>query len=175
MSRVSPAAFAVCVSGSRETYAFDGLSEDVLTALNGAKDALVELGARLVPVDFPSIADATTAWLHLCLGEVAIAHEATYPSRAAEYGPGLGGVLEAAGKISATELGKAHILRDRFAGQVAEAFQDIDVLLIPVMEYADAQRRRMDGDGEGRYRASVALLGTVQFDRDAGAYDERRL
>ena len=52
--------------------------------------------------------------------------------RAADYGPGLGGVLEAAGKISATELGKAHILRDRFAGQVAEVFQDIDVLLVPV-------------------------------------------
>lgn len=26
-----------------------------------------------------------TAWLHLCLGEVAIAHAATYPSRADEY------------------------------------------------------------------------------------------
>jgi hypothetical protein len=45
------------------------------------------------------MADATTGWLHLCLGEVAIAHEATYPSQTADYGPGLGGVLEAAGKI----------------------------------------------------------------------------
>jgi hypothetical protein len=26
----------------------------------------------------------------------------------------------------------AHILRDRFAGQVSEVFQDIDVLLVPV-------------------------------------------
>jgi amidase len=118
--------------GIAREYAFDGLHEDVLAVLNGAKDALVELGARLIPVGFPSMADATTGWLHLCLGEVAIAHEATYPSRAADYGPGLGGVLEAAGKISATELGKAHILRDRFAGQVAEVFQDIDVLLVPV-------------------------------------------
>jgi amidase len=119
--------------GIAQTYAFDELSENVLTVLNGAKDALVELGARLVPVDFPSIAGATTAWGHLCLSEAAIAHEATYPSRVAEYGPGLGGVLEAAGKISAAELGKAHILRDKFAGQVANMFQDIDVLLIPVM------------------------------------------
>jgi hypothetical protein len=63
---------------------------------------------------------------------VAIAHEATYPSRASEYGPALGSVLEAAGKVSAAELGKAHIVRDRFTGQAAAAFQDIDVLLIPV-------------------------------------------
>ena len=118
--------------GIAEAYAFDGLSEEVLTALTGAKDALVELGARPVPVDFPSIADAMTAWLHLCLAEVAIAHEATYPSRAGEYGPALGRVLEAAGKVSAAELGKAHIVRDRFTGQAAAAFQDIDVLLIPV-------------------------------------------
>jgi amidase len=118
--------------GIAQAYAFDGLDEDVLTALNGAKDALVALGTRPVPVDFPSIADAMAAWRHLCLSEVAIAHEATYPSRAAEYGPGLGRVLDAAGKISAAELGKAHIVRDRFTGQVAAAFEDIDVLLIPV-------------------------------------------
>jgi amidase len=120
--------------GIAEEYAFDGLHEDVLAVLNGAKDALVAMGARLVLVDFPSMADATTAWLHLCFGEVAIVHEATWPSRAAEYGPGLGGVLEAASKVSARELGKAHIQRDRFAGQVAEAFQGIDVLLVPVWD-----------------------------------------
>jgi amidase len=34
--------------------------------------------------------------------------------------------------VSAGELGKAHILRDKCTGQVAAAFQDIDVLLIPV-------------------------------------------
>jgi amidase len=70
--------------GIAETYAFDGLSEDVLAVLNGVKSALVELGTRLLPVDFPSITDATTAWGHLCLAEAVIAHEATYPSRAAE-------------------------------------------------------------------------------------------
>ena len=34
--------------------------------------------------------------------------------------------------MSAGELGKAHIQRDKFVGQVAAAFRDIDVLLIPV-------------------------------------------
>src|ERR1700680_2522118 len=104
--------------GIAETYAFDGLSEEVLAALNGAKDALVELGARLVPIDFPPIADATTAWGRLCMIETAIAHQATYPSRAAEYGPGLAAFLEAAGRVSAMDLGKAQILRGKFAGQV---------------------------------------------------------
>ena len=47
-------------------------------------------------------------------------------------GRGWAASWRSASKISATELGKAHILRDRFAGQVAEVFQDIDVLLVPV-------------------------------------------
>jgi amidase len=118
--------------GIAQAYAFDGLDDQVLTVLTGAKDALVTLGARPVPVDFPAIADAMTAWLHLCLSEVAIAHEATYPSRAADCGPALSRVLEAADKVTARELGKAHIVRDQFTGKVAAAFQDIDVLLIPV-------------------------------------------
>src|SRR5271155_2717339 len=47
--------------GIAQAYVFDGLGGDVLTALTGAKDALIALGARTVPVEFPSIADAKTA------------------------------------------------------------------------------------------------------------------
>jgi amidase len=120
--------------GIAESYAFDGVSEEVLSVLNSAEDALVELGARLVPIEFPSVTDAATAWGHLCMIETAIAHEATYPSRAAEYGPELGGFLAGASGVSAMDLGKAQITRGKFSGQVTKVFQDIDLLLIPVMK-----------------------------------------
>jgi amidase len=164
--------------GIARNYAFDGLSEDVLKTMNGAKDALVALGARLLPVEFPSIVDASTAWLHVCLAEAAIAHEATYPSRAAEYGPGLGAVLEAGGKITAAELGKAHILRDKFAGQVADAFQDIDVLLIPVMNAPTPGAAEWDEMARGdishllRYTAPFDLTGMPALTMNGG-FDER--
>jgi amidase len=164
--------------GIAEAYAFDGLSEEVLNALNSAKNALTALGARPVPVDFPSIADAMTAWLHLCLPEVAIAHEATYPSRAAEYGPALGRVLEAAGKVTTVELGKAHIARDRFTGQVAAAFQDIDVLLIPVwptpMPSAAEWNDRAQGDIADllRYSGPFNLTGMPALTMNGG-FDQR--
>jgi amidase len=119
--------------GIAEEYAFDGTDPEVLAVLLAAKAALLELGARMVPVKFPSITDASTAWGQLCAVETAIAHEATYPSQAAEYGEGLGGFIAGAAKVSAMDLGKAQITRAKFAGQVASAFQDIDVLLIPVM------------------------------------------
>jgi amidase len=161
--------------GIAQGYAFDRLDEDVLTALGGAKDALVALGARPVPIDFPSIAEATTACLHLCLAEVAIAHEATYPSRAAEYGPALGNVLEATRNVSAGELGKAHILRDRCVGQVAAAFQDIDVLLIPVWPTSIPSAAEWNEMAQGdlaellRYAGPFNLTGIPALD------DERRL
>jgi amidase len=120
--------------GIAESYAFDGLSEWVLATLQSAKDALVDLGARPVAVEFPSIANASMAWGHICMVEAAISHDATYPGRAGEYGAGLGGFLAAAGKITARELGRAQILRAQLGGQLAAVFEDIDVLLIPVMK-----------------------------------------
>jgi amidase len=120
--------------GIAEDYAFASADREVRAVLLAAKEALAELGARMIPVKFPAITEASTAWGQLCAVETAIAHEATYPSRAAEYGEGLGGFIAGASNVSAMDLGKAQITRGKFAGQVAAAFQDIDVLLIPVMK-----------------------------------------
>ena len=178
--------YVVCLTGGirglrvgiAQRYAFEGLGEEVLTVLNGAKDALVALGARLVPVEFPPITDPMTAWAHLCLAEAAIAHEATYPGRASEYGPGLSGVLETAGKITAAELGKAHIQRDRFAGQVADVFRDIDVLLIPVMAAPTPSTAEWDEMAKGdlapvlRYTAPFNATGMPALTMNGG-FDKR--
>jgi amidase len=120
--------------GIAEAYAFEGVNPEVVAVLTAAKQALAELGARFVPVVFPSIAEASAAWGHLCSVETAITHEATYPSRADEYGPGLGDFIAAGHKVSAFDLGKAQITRGKFRGEVATVFQDIDVLLVPVMK-----------------------------------------
>jgi amidase len=119
--------------GIAESYAFEPVDPEIRSVLMAAKEALAELGARFVPVNFPSIKEASTAWGHLCAVETAIAHEATYPTQADAYGPGLGGFIEAGRKVTAFDLGKAQITRGKFAGQVAAVFQDIDVLLAPVM------------------------------------------
>jgi len=149
-----------------------------VTVLNGATDALVALGARLVPVEFPPITDPMTAFLHLVLAEAAIAHAATYPGRATEYGSGLSGVLEAGRKINAAELGKAHILRDRFSGQVAGVFRDIDVLLIPVMVAPTPSVAEWDEMAKGdlapalRYSALFNFTGIPALTMNGG-FDKR--
>ncbi|MGC2415805.1 MAG: amidase [Stellaceae bacterium] len=164
--------------GIDEAYAFNGLSEEVLKALSAARDALVALGARLVPIDFPSTSEAATAWGHLCLVETTIAHEATYPSRAAEYGPGLGGFLAGAGGVGAMDLGKAQIVRGKFLGQVGEAFQDIDVMLIPVIRTPSPTPAEwlemLEGDIAQllRYTAEFNLTGMPTITMNGG-FDKR--
>lgn len=164
--------------GIDEAYAFRGLSEEALETLSAGRDALVALGARLVPIDFPSTSEAAAAWGHLCLVETAIAHEATYPSRAAEYGPGLGGFLAGAGGVSAMDLGKAQIVRGKFLGQVTEAFQDIDVMLIPVIRTPSPTPAEwlemLEGDIAQllRYTAEFNLTGMPTITMNGG-FDKR--
>jgi amidase len=164
--------------GIAEAYAFDGLDPEVLAMLLAAREALVALGARCVPVTFPSLVDATRAWAALCSVETAIAHETTYPSRADEYGPGLAGFIDSAAKVSAMDLGKAQIIRGQFNGQVAAAFEDIDVLLIPVMKDPTPSAAQWIEMAKGnishllRYTAEFNFIGMAAITLNGG-FDKR--
>jgi amidase len=164
--------------GIAEAYAFEGVNPEVVAVLTAAKEALAELGARFVPVTFPSIIEASAAWGHLCSVETAVTHEATYPSRADEYGPGLGDFIAAGRKVSAFDLGKAQITRGKFRGQVATVFQDIDVLLVPVMKNptpgAAEWLEMVQGDIANllRYTAEFDLTGQPTITLNGG-FDKR--
>ena len=119
--------------GLDESFAFDGLDGDVAKSLRLAIEALAHLGARLVPIKFPPIEAVLQAFTPLCSVECAIAHEATYPGRASEYGPQLAAWIETGRKVSAAELGKAMQQRLVFCGQVAEVFGSLDAIVAPVM------------------------------------------
>ncbi len=103
-----------------------------------------------------------------------VAHEATYPSLTSDYGPDMCSVMEAAAKISLIDLAKAHILRDQFAGQMADVFRDIDVLLIPVWatpapSIADwAEKARGDIVSELIYSIPFNLTGMPSLTMNGG-------
>ena len=69
-----------------------GLDDDGRRALDGAAQVFARAGATLVDVTLPAgFDDAARDWVPLCAVECAIAHEKTYPARAADYGPVLAG------------------------------------------------------------------------------------
>ncbi len=119
--------------GVDETWIFKNTHPDVAAVLRAALEVFVSLGAVVTPMTFPDASDMVTAWTDLCAVETTLAHDLTYPSRAAEYGPEIAGFLDRGLSVSAKDLGRAQIYRDVFKGEVAALFDSIDVLICPVI------------------------------------------
>jgi amidase len=94
------------------------------------------LGAEIADVGFPDVTQAIADWVPNCAVEAAVAHEATYPARKAEYGPVLASVLEAGRVLSGVDYQKVLLRRLDLRGRVAALFSGIDLLLIPVHPFA---------------------------------------
>src|SRR5262249_48211102 len=113
-----------------------GADADMQRATEEAAAVLTQIGALLHDVKFPSpdavVRDART----LCSVEAAVAHEATYPSRAAEYGPVLSQALEVGRALDGFAVAKILLRREAFRGQLNALFRDIDLLIMPVMNAA---------------------------------------
>lgn len=132
----------------------------VAAALQVARD----LGADIREVRFPDIAAMVEDWFPLCGVEVAVAHEATYPARKAEYGPALAGLLELGHSVSGMDYQKIVLRRNDFRGRVAELFQSIDLLLIPAQGFASPTIAKMATLGEDAALLNALLGFTCPFD-----------
>lgn len=119
--------------GVDERNVMGTVSTETAEMLSATIAVLQSLGAEILPVDLPFPADATEQWTALCGIEVAIAHAATYPARAAEYGPSLGGLLELGHGLSADQVGRALQWRLVFNGALARAMASVDMVLLPVL------------------------------------------
>ena len=113
-----------------------GADADVVGASEEAAAVLARIGALLCEISFPSpdavVRDART----LCGVEAAVAHEATYPSRVAEYGPLLAGLLETGRALDGLAVTKILLRREAFRGRLNALFCDVDLLIMPVMNIA---------------------------------------
>ena len=67
----------------------------------------------------------------LCSSEAALAHAATYPSRADEYGPWFRQWLERGASRSGADYARANILRAACNGDLRLTMQDVDMLACP--------------------------------------------
>jgi amidase len=116
------------------------INEDVdaatTKALTEALRVTAELGAEIKDVTFPDPSALITDWFPLCGVEAAVAHEATYPSRKSEYGPGLAGLLDLGSQQSGADYQKIVLRREAFRGEVRALLQTIDLLAIPAQAFA---------------------------------------
>jgi amidase len=138
-----------------------GADADMIGATQEAAAVLARLGASLCEISFPSPDAVARDAIPLCGVEAAVAHEATYPSRAAEYGPLLTGLLETGRSLDGLAVIKILLRREAFRGQLNALFRAIDLLIMPAMNIAAptladmAPARRTPAATEARIRLTA--------------------
>jgi amidase len=103
-------------------------------------------------------------WIPYCGIETAVAHEATYPARKAEYGPALAGLIETGRSLSAMDHQKMILRRLDFTGRLRALFETIDLLLIPAQAFASPTTAMMATLGEDSSKLMALLRFTCPFD-----------
>ncbi len=119
--------------GFDERYVGEGSAPEVTQSVTEAVRTLERLGATVVDVVVPPIDGLAEAAVTICAAEACAAHEETYPSRSADYGPGFRSYLALGTGFSARDYAKAHAAREAFAGGLAALFESADVLACPAM------------------------------------------
>jgi amidase len=150
--------------GIDRAWTLDFVDEPTRKALLDAMRVVDSLGATLIELEFPDTTQAIADWVPLCAVETAVAHEATYPARKDEYGPGLAGLIELGRSLAATDYQKLALRRADFSGRVHALWQTVDLLLIPAMPFAAPTRAMMATLGEDAALLAGALRYTCPFD-----------
>jgi amidase len=119
--------------GIDESFISTRTHPEVVAAVEAARKVLQGLGARFLPVSFPSPYEALRGWFDICGAETAEVHAATYPSRAGDYHSGMAGLIEHGRTVSPVKVADAWVKRLEFSGRLAAAFTDVDLMLIPTM------------------------------------------
>lgn len=141
-----------------------GVDAVTTQAVAAALAVMASLGAEMREVRFPDSRQVVSDWWANCAVETAVAHEATYPARKAEYGPALAGLIETGRALSGMDYQKILLHRTDFRGRVAALFEDIDLLLIPAQSFASPTLATMATLGEEPEMMMRLLRFTCPFD-----------
>jgi len=141
------------------------LDQDSQRALDGAAKGLRDAGASIVDVALPAnFEQGARDWLPLCAVETALAHEATYPSRASEYGPVLAGLIDMGRRLSGLEIARLQVRRAALTGELNTLLAAVDLLLMPVMGRAAPTTEFMAASGRDPEMRAERLRYTAPFD-----------
>lgn len=130
--------------GVDPVYTTTGVAPGMRAVLDDAVATLVAAGAEVREVRVPDVSEMVWDWFPVCAVQTAIAHEATFPARADEYGPALRQLLELGHRVTAVELDRLERRRREFTQRLAAVFEDVDVLAMPVLEFDTPPVSRWD-------------------------------
>lgn len=117
--------------GVDRAYALSGIDAGQAGAIEAALETLTGLGAHIVDVRMPDLGGLVDTWLTICTAEMAAAHAATFPARAAEYGPYLREFLSQGRQVTPERLAAARRRRAELTTQFAALLDTVDAMAGP--------------------------------------------
>lgn len=126
----------------------DGVDPATRAVLAQAIEVFADLGAEMVDVRFPDVAQALADWVPNCAVEAAVAHRAGYPALKASYGPVLAGVIDAGRTLPGVAYQEILLRRMAFRGRVNRLFLSVDLMLTPVQPFDPLTLERIRTLGE---------------------------
>jgi amidase len=150
--------------GVDRRWTSEGVDADSTRIFQAALRVAADLGAEIHEIVFPDPTAMIADWFPLCGVETAVAHEATYPSRKSEYGPGLSGLIELGLQQSGTDYQKIVLRSEAFKGLVRALFEKVDLLAVPAQAFAAPTIDTMATLGENPDLITGLLRFTCPFD-----------
>jgi amidase len=118
--------------GWDEDYVTMGVMPEVVAAVCAARDRMVALGARIVPVELPDLETMLTTFTDVFDVEMRAAHAGLYPKRAPDYGPLARHALAHFSTRDPLVHVEGAIAARAFRQRIDRLFDEIDALLCPV-------------------------------------------
>jgi amidase len=115
-------------------YVSTEVDPELVGAIRDALDVFEELGARIVPIKLPDMAEVVKSQRIIMETECARYHEAHYRAHPEGFGK-LAEVIERGFTYRPVDVAAAYIVKDRFRGQLAEVFEAVDVIPAPIMPW----------------------------------------
>ncbi|GAB3417758.1 amidase [Massilia agilis] len=128
--------FAGLRVGVDESWLSDGVDPAIQRGLQQIMAFIEQGGGVLHSVRMPDTRAVSTNWEQHCGVQTAVAHAATYPSRAAEYGPALSRLIDGGLALGGLEYQRILLAAQRFTGEVDALLDQVDLVLAPVQPYA---------------------------------------
>ena len=150
--------------GVDRRWTSDGVDAASTKIFQNALRIAADLGAEIHDIVFPDPTAMVADWFPLCGVETAVAHEATYPSRKPEYGPGLAGLIELGLQQSGTDYQKIVLRREAFRGLVRALFEKVDLLAVPAQTFSAPTISKMATLGENPDLIAGLLRFSCPFD-----------
>ena len=113
---------------------------------------------------FPDVQTMVADWGPNCAVETAVAQEATFPSRRADTGPGLAGLIDAGRALSGLDYQRILLRRRAFTGRVHAALAAVDAMLVPAQPIAAPTVARMATLGQVPAELAALIRYTAPFD-----------